>query len=163
MDVNSRISFTVIVLFFLLGCASEKQEEVIKGVKSNSFSEIIRNPVNHDGSIDTVNVAKLKFTKEVHDFGEVEEGAFVEHDFPFINAGNVGLLITEAQSTCGCTVPQYPKEIIKPGERGIIHVAFASQGRTGKQDKPITITANTYPSRTVIRLKGFVIPQNKEE
>lgn len=120
------------------------------------ISSIIRSPVSADGTVDTVNVAKMVFEQAIHDFGEVDEGAVVKHEFKFTNTGKVPLLIKNAHSTCGCTIPDWPKELIAPGQSGVIQVEFNTKGKLEFQEKPVIITANTYPSVTKVFLKGIV-------
>ncbi|RMD70369.1 MAG: DUF1573 domain-containing protein [Bacteroidetes bacterium] len=132
---------------------SEKIEEVpVEG----KISEIIRTPVEADGTVDTFNVAKIEFEEEIYDFGEVNEGDVVTHVFRFRNTGRQPLIISDARSTCGCTVPEWPKEPIPPGGEGEIVVRFNTAGKKNHQSKPVTITANTFPSTTRIYLRGFV-------
>ena len=137
---------------------SEKSLEEIKSDGSIRNSEIIRSPVSANEPLDTVNVAKMAFEEEDFDFGEVDEGAVVEHTFHFINTGKAPLLISSARSTCGCTVPEWPKEPIGPGESGKIEVKFNTRGKKNKQTKPITIVANTYPATSKVFIRGFVHP-----
>ncbi|HMQ45857.1 MAG TPA: DUF1573 domain-containing protein [Saprospiraceae bacterium] len=135
---------------------SEKTLEEIKSEGAIKNSDIIRNPVSASAPTDTVNVAKMSFEESEYDFGEVDEGAVVNHTFKFVNSGKVPLIISAARSTCGCTVPEWPKDPIPPGESGEIKVKFDSTNKANAQTKPITITANTYPSETKVMLKGFV-------
>lgn len=159
------ISFAL--LFF--SCSGEKQEtksgdgSKVQEIKAEpgSISEIIRSPVNANEPIDTTNVAKMVFDEKRHDFGTVNEGDIVRHKYKFINTGRIPLIISEAKSTCGCTVPDWPKEAIPPGESSEISVRFDTKGKPNQQGKPITIFANTYPNKTVLQLKGMVIPSKK--
>ena len=116
---------------------------------------MIRNPVVEEIP-DTNNIAKLVFAEEVFDFGEVKSGDVVEHRYAFTNTGAVPLIITRAKSSCGCTVPEYPKQPIAPGESGEILVTFNTTNKTGEQIKPVNLTANTYPATTSIYIKGMV-------
>ncbi len=77
--------------------------------------------------------------------------------FRFTNTGKTPLLISEARSSCGCTVPEWPQSPIAPGESGEIRARFDSNGRTGQQQKTITVLANTYPMGTSVRLSGQVL------
>ncbi len=120
------------------------------------ISSIIRSPVTLDGLSDTVNVAKMTFEETFFDFGEVKEGEVVRHVFKFTNNGKVPLLIQNATSTCGCTIPTWPKEPVAPGQSNEIRVEFNTKAKTGLQEKPVIITANTYPSVTKVFLKGYV-------
>lgn len=85
----------------------------------------------------------IKFDQDTHDFGTVHEGEIVTYDFTFTNTGNAPLLIADAQASCGCTVPEWPKEPVKPGQKGTLKVSFNSAGKEGAQDKSISIKANT--------------------
>ena len=87
----------------------------------------------------------LTFEKQEHDFGTVHEGEVVEYSFKFKNTGTAPLLIESASASCGCTIPEVPKEPIKPGEDGYMKVSFNSTGKIGAQLKEISIKANTNP------------------
>ena len=100
----------------------------------------------------------LKFDFDTYDFGQVNDGEIVEVDYTFKNIGESNLIIYDASASCGCTVPEYPKDKeIKPGESGVIKARFDSSGQTGKQVKSITLTTNTENSKKIIRMSGFVI------
>ena len=135
---------------------SEKSIEEIKSDSKITNSSIVRNPVSANGPLDTVNVAKMVFEETTFDFGEVNEGDMVSHVYRFTNTGKVPLLISNARSTCGCTVPSWPKEPIAPGGKGTIEVEFNTKSKFNKQSKPVTITANTYPATSKVFLTGFV-------
>lgn len=103
------------------------------------------------------------FTEENHNFGTIEEGVKAEYDFEFTNTGDAPLIITNAQGSCGCTVPSPPKDPIAPGETGKIHVSFNSAGRPGNQQKTVTLNANTVPPTKVLRISAQVTPKPKPE
>lgn len=98
----------------------------------------------------------LKFDYLTYDFGDIDEGDIVEHEYYFTNTGRTPAIISDASSSCGCTTPNYPKYPIRPGERGSIKVVFDSKGRLLSQRKSITITANTDPNYTTMYLTGEV-------
>lgn len=85
----------------------------------------------------------MTFEQPEHDFGEIEQGAIMEYNFKFTNTGTKDLIIQDAITSCGCTVPEWPKEPIKPGATGFMKVVFNSKGKFGYQEKEITIKANT--------------------
>lgn len=148
-----------VIGFFSCQNSSQQPEKSIDEIKAeNPISQIIKNPVSANEPTDTVNVAKMEFEETEFDFGEVNEGEKVNHVYKFTNTGKVPLLISNARSTCGCTVPEWPKDPIAPGEGGEISVEFNTKNKKNKQSKPVTITANTYPSQTKVFLKGFVKP-----
>ena len=106
------------------------------------------------------NAPVMKFEKESHDFGKMKAGDKVSYDFKFTNTGKSPLIITDGYASCGCTKPSWPKTPIKPGDSGVIHVTFNSQGKTpGLQDKLVTITANTTPAQNVVHLIGELTAQ----
>ena len=100
--------------------------------------------------------AKIEFNKEVHDYGNIKYGGEPYCSFEFKNTGDEPLIISNAKGSCGCTVPQYPKEAIKKGGKGVIKVTFNSAGKMGMQDKTVTITSNAKNSPVILHLKGTV-------
>lgn len=118
---------------------------------------LIRSPVDAgDGTVDTNAVARMTFAESTYEFGAVSQGEVVTHEFTFTNTGAQPLLITDARSTCGCTVPSYPQQPVAPGAEAVISVAFDTKNKAGRQSKPVTITANTYPATTTIYVAGTV-------
>lgn len=103
------------------------------------------------------------FNEELHDFGTINEGDVVEHIFEFTNTGEAPLIISSAAGSCGCTVPEWPKEPIGVGETGEIKVKFNSRKKPGIQNKTVTITSNTYPKQKRIKIKANVTPAPKED
>jgi len=124
-------------------------------------SDIIRNPITAKGPIDSTQVAKIEFENETYDFGTVPQGAVVKHSFKFKNVGKAPLLIGSARSTCGCTIPKWPREPIMPGESGEIDVRFNTEGKKNAQTKPVFINCNTLPAEVKIYMKGNVTPKEK--
>jgi len=103
----------------------------------------------------------LSFSKKEHDFGNLNEGDIVETVFSFKNSGNSELIIVSAKGSCGCTVPEWPKEPIMPGESGEIKVIFNSSGKPNKQQKQVTLVTNTDTGREVITILAQVTPKAK--
>lgn len=105
--------------------------------------------------------AAIEFSKNEHDFGTIPEGEKVETVFNFTNTGKSALIITDASATCGCTVPEWPKEPIAPGETGQIAVEFNSAGRPGNNSKTVTLTTNTAKGKETVVIKANVTPKEK--
>lgn len=84
----------------------------------------------------------LTFEEKVHNFGDIAQGEKVEYSFKFTNTGKDPLVIEDAISSCGCTVPEWPKQPIKPGESGYMKVIFDSHGKSGYTEKEISIRTN---------------------
>ena len=110
-------------------------------------------------------LTSIKFDQDTYDWGKVMDGDKVTHVFKFKNTGNEPLIISNAKGSCGCTVPEWPKDAIAPGKSGEIKVVFDSKGKGavgGKDDsKRVTITANTDPVDTYLTIKGKL--DKKEE
>lgn len=147
--------FAVGLVFWSCSGDSVEQGGVKEIPSDGRIASIIRNPVSAQDT-DTTDAAVLTFETTEHHFGEIDEGGIVKHTFKFQNTGKAPLLITQARSTCGCTIPEWPKEPIEPGKGGEILVKFDTAGKKDFQSKPVTITANTFPAQTVVTLKGRV-------
>jgi hypothetical protein len=126
---------------------------------SNANVSLASNPekLNNEGL-----KPEFKFENIEHDFGTVNEGELVNHTFKFTNTGKSPLIIDKAVASCGCTVPDWPKHPIGVGETGEIKVRFDTKNKPNQQIKTISITANTEPTLTRLRLRGFVTPKSQQ-
>ena len=103
--------------------------------------------------------AAMSFDKSIHDFGTIKEGETVQTTFTFTNTGKTDLIFVDARGSCGCTVPNYPKNTpIAPGATGEILVSFDSSNKPNMQQKTVTISANTASGRETLRIKAMVTP-----
>ena len=109
----------------------------------------------------TEGASAVTFSKTEYDFGTINEGDVVETTFDFKNTGKSALIISNATSTCGCTVPEYPKEPIPVGGTGSILVKFNSSGKPNQQNKVVTLTTNTAKGKEMVVIKANVIPKDK--
>jgi hypothetical protein len=114
----------------------------------------------NEPEVPTGPITSIEFKELEFDYGTIMEGEKVTHDYVFTNTGNEPLIISNAKGSCGCTVPQWPKDPIAPGATGEIKVQFDSKGK-GKvggnsQSKRVTLTANTDPVNTYLTIKGIV-------
>jgi hypothetical protein len=101
-------------------------------------------------------LAEINFDKDVHDYGTIKQGANGVYEFKFKNSGKEPLIISMARGSCGCTVPEWPKEPIKPGETASIKVSYDTK-RVGPINKTVTITSNAKNEPTkVLTIKGNV-------
>lgn len=100
--------------------------------------------------------ALIAFDKDVIDYGVIEQNSNGVRIFKFKNNGSVPLIIKNAQGSCGCTVPSYPKEPIMPGKSSEIKVSYDTR-RVGKFKKTVTIYSNaSNEARKVLRIQGEV-------
>ncbi len=99
---------------------------------------------------------QISFQSASHDFGNINQDSENRHVFTFTNTGSEPLIIENAKGSCGCTVPQYPKEPISPGETGEIEVVYKPGKQKNQQSKTVTITANTEPRTTTLSISADV-------
>lgn len=104
---------------------------------------------------------KIEFDKIEHNFGTINEGDVVETEFIVKNIGESDLIIANAKGSCGCTVPNPPKEPIAPGDSAPIKVSFDSNGKPGNQSKTVTLTTNTENGRETFTIRAEVTPKTK--
>src|SRR5690554_3359363 len=145
------------------GCASDKGEndEKIEALEQK-ISQLEQGqmtlPSNAQSvaAADPASIGKFEFEEIEYDFGTINEGKVVEHEFEFTNVGQAPLVISNVQASCGCTSPDWTKTPVKPGEKGFVKVVFNSTAKPGVQSPTVSIQANTSPSVTRLRLKGTV-------
>lgn len=106
--------------------------------------------------------AKITFAEESYDFGKIaEEKGPVTHEFVFTNTGAQPLIIQNVRASCGCTAPDWTKDPVLPGKKGVVKATFDPKGRPGPFNKSITVTSNAENSTVVLIIKGEVIPKPK--
>ncbi len=133
-----KILLCLLGIALLGACSSEKKSDQI------------------DASV-VDNMTSIKFEKDVIDFKRVEAGERVSGSFKFTNTGNSNLVIYEVNTSCGCTVADYPRGEIAPGESGMISVTYDSDGANGMRiTKQVTVNANTKPAKTQLRIEAEV-------
>ena len=108
--------------------------------------------------------AVMEMEKTSHNFGKFQESVPQTYVFKFKNTGDEPLVIQQAMSSCGCTVPQYTKTPIKPGESGEISVTYNGKGKyPGRFKKGITIRSNAKNSLMRIYVEGEMEEAKKEK
>lgn len=142
----------------LAACGEDKKPQQDKGLLS---TDLVSNPVSAEGTSETdINkMPTMDFADSVHNFGTIQEGEVVTHDFIFKNNGKSPLLISSATGSCGCTVPDYPRDPIQPGKEGVIKVKFNSDGKPNHQDKTVIIYSNSKRGMYELHIKADVTPR----
>lgn len=139
--------FLIAASLVILSSCKQESKEMTTGDVMNSESA--------DGKKGSL--PEIKFEEETHDFGRITQGEKVTFGFKFKNTGGSNLIISSAAGSCGCTVPEYPKKPIAPGEEATINVVFSSEGKSGLVEKSVTLVTNCEPSTKIIYIKANVI------
>ena len=140
-------SILVLALFLISSCDEKKNEGLLS-------TDLVTSPQSATQSSDKKPV--ISFEKKEHDFGTLLQGEVVTYSFHFTNTGDVPLLISSVNSSCGCTVGDYPHDPIAPGKGGAIKVTYDSKGHHGFQSRSLTVMSNAIPAKTILRIKGKV-------
>ena len=137
---------------------TEKIEEKKEENFANKEQEIEKTPTPTKPKKEPINekYGRLMIDEPLFDFGRVNEGAIIEHEFEIRNSGNAVLHITNIEVDCGCTVPEYNKDGIAPGATDKIKVTFDTTGKLAAQVRYITIYTDGKPLSKLVRMKGLV-------
>src|SRR6056300_337127 len=117
--MKKTLFLAVLVAFGMTSCKDNAAEKV--------SADNVADAAERDNQADKYPV--MSFTETTYDFGTINQGEAQEHVFTFTNTGEADLVIVDAKSSCGCTVPQYPKAPIAPGETGEMLVKFNGSGK----------------------------------
>ena len=145
----------VVICSVAISCHSASEDKAIT-------TDLVNSPLTENQSAEKVLTPKIQMNEESFDFGEMQQGESVTHDFVLKNIGDANLIISTAKGSCGCTVPEWPKEPIAKGEQATIKVTFNSAGKSGKQNKKVTLVTNAIPNTKVITITGNVIVPEKK-
>lgn len=100
--------------------------------------------------------AIFNWSETSFDFGKIKHNVPVTHEFTFVNKGNTPLVISSVQASCGCTVAEYSKEPVAPGQRGFVKATY-NAAKAGVFTKTVTINSNTDQSVLTLTIQGEVI------
>lgn len=134
--------------------AAKDSVAAAKNEEPSPFDHISADPMKSSNNIVTGPVTTISYERTLHDFGRIPSGPTYKTSFKFTNTGKEDLIVSNAKASCGCTVPTYGGEPIKPGQTGTIDVEFDSKGRAGEQLKQIVVTTNTEPSENILTVKS---------
>lgn len=143
---------SVLVIALALTSCKDKAVESIETTTETSVVTEAQSP--------SAQLPVMTFEKTTHDFGTIKEGEAQQTVFTFTNTGSAPLIITNATSSCGCTVPDYPKNTpIAPGDSGQLTVNFNGTGMN-KVTKTIRVEANTASGFENIKIEAFIEANN---
>lgn len=158
---QTLFAMAISALSFCSACADGSATKPSPPEDAKLSTELIANPKSANPEVraqaSAAGAPVMQFDRDKWDFGEIIQGESVEYNFRFTNTGDAPLVITDAKGSCGCTVPDWPKEPIVPGESGRIKVTYDSKGRKDQFNKTVTITANTVPNANKLFISGLVI------
>ena len=171
------IALTLVINTFFMDDAPQRMNTQVNGATpqsniaadaspSNIINPLTSNPLEQVNATpppaaapklsETRAKTNVKFAEMSHNYGTIKQDTKNPKTFKFTNTGTEPLIIESAVGSCGCTVPTYPKEPIKPGESGEIEVVYSPGKQQGAQTKTVTITANTNPITTTINISANV-------
>lgn len=135
---------TVIIFVFMIGTLG------LSAQKSETPSPAqITPPATQDSIV---------FEETMHDYGDIELGGDGNYTFVFKNKGKLPLFLSQVRSSCGCTIPEWPREAIGPGKTGTIKVIYDTK-RAGTFSKTITVKSNAANSTVILQIKGNITPR----
>ncbi|PRZ25083.1 DUF1573 domain-containing protein [Flavobacterium granuli] len=138
----------LLAMLTVLGVTTSNAQETTKKIKAKATTKVNAAKVNGAGMV---------FVTETIDYGTIPYNSDGKREFVFTNNGNKPLIITNAQGSCGCTVPTYPKEPIAPGAKGVIGVKYDTTRGGQAFTKTVTLTTNAAVPNKTLTIKGNVL------
>jgi len=140
-----------------LSACNQRDKATTKAGQDQVSPDIINNPATASGTDADKKLPVFSFVETTHYFGTIHTGERMSCEFKFKNTGNAALIISQANGSCDCNVPEYPKDPIKPGEEGAIKVKYNSDGHSGMVSKTVTILSNAIPNTKVLTISAEVL------
>ncbi len=149
-QMNKHIIYLGLILWITVAVtACQNRSEEID-------ASIVNIPVNAQGDTDKSKMPEISFDHLSHDFGNLMQGEKVSYTFHFTNTGKSPLVISSVVPSCGCTVAQFTKTPVMPGEKGEVSINFNTETKRGMISSGVTVQANTYPSETRLTFTAVV-------
>lgn len=142
--------------FFVFGLTAATAQETAKTTKvTTEVKTTKKTKKTKKAETPAVKGPGIVFENETIDYGTINQNENGQREFVFTNNGDEPLVIKSAQGSCGCTVPEAPKEPIAPGAKGVIKVKYDTN-RVGMFTKNVTVTTNASETPKVLMIKGDV-------
>jgi hypothetical protein len=135
----------IFVMLFALSFVSANYAQTL------AVNSRMANPFNIENAV-------FNWSETAFDFGKIELNVPVTHQFTFLNKGSAPLVISSVQASCGCTVTEYSKDAIAPGQRGFVKATY-NAAKVGVFTKTVTINANTEDTTVLLTIKGEVMAE----
>lgn len=159
MKMRLMSSLVIAIMLLITACHHDEKKEG----ETKISTDVINVPATASGTpAEPGSAPAMVFNEEKHDFGKITQGEKVSYSFIFKNTGGSDLVISSAQGSCGCTVPTYPKDPVKPGQEAKIDVVFNSEGKSGLVEKTVTLVTNCNPSTKVLTISSTIIVPEEE-
>lgn len=114
--------------------------------------------------VDKIPRTTVSWNRDTIRFGQVEEGSIVIDSFRVTNTGVYPYIVRDVKASCDCTVLQFPKFPVMPGETATVRVEFDSQGKIGRATPGIVVYDNSTPNtRNILYLDGAILPRVKKK
>lgn len=160
----NKLAFLIVPLAFAVASCNNSG---IRKADSNDIEKNERTPENPKPKKNGP-LGSPQFEQTVHNFGKITDGEIVQHKFKFKNIGKGELTIQNVQASCGCTTPEWTKEIIAPGAEGYVLATFNSSGKGGpdgpKVEKSITVTfANSTIDQVELQFVSNIFAKETED
>lgn len=146
---NRFLIFIALGGFLLNSCQQNAKKEL--------STDLIENPMSADSKNIKDKTPVFQFVKTEHDFGRIVEGVRVSFKYKFTNVGSEPLIITQVNTSCGCTASTWTQEPVEPGKTGIVELSFDSSKRKGPNHKMATVVANTQPNTVILSFTADVV------
>jgi len=106
--------------------------------------------------------AQLVFTPDAWDFGRIEEsGGRVSHTFTGVNRGAEPVVVLDVVTSCGCTVPEFSRRPVLPGDSTRVTVTYDPMNRPGRIDRSIAVRVSDSDEDIRLKIVGRVLPRQK--
>lgn len=142
------ICITILASFFTIGVAAHHNSYLSQNETAKT--------IQPDQPVQATSQDSIIFDKLEHDYGTIEKGGDGNAIFTFTNKGQKPLVLSNVHASCGCTVPQWPREPIAPGQQGEIKVKY-NTNLVGTFSKTITVNSSAANSMVRLRIKGQVM------
>lgn len=153
---TKTLAIIAVSLFTLFSCKKENEKQVLEEDRTIDYVQEPQEEVQIP-QIDSANAPVLVLSQEVYDLGDVKAGETVEKKITFKNEGKSPLIIKQAKSSCGCTIPEFSDKPIGVGEEGELLVKYSVPSVNGQQTKTVTLLTNTVNQTELFKIKAMVV------
>jgi len=142
--IRMKQLLVVAICILAVSCLNKTDKEKSSHlIASNDTAAPGTGPAPAPAVVDESKLTSIQWIDSSKSMGTVTEGGTLKINYRFRNSGSKPLVIEKVQPSCGCTVADYPKQPIAPGQEGEISAEFDTKGKEGMQKKNITVYANT--------------------